>query len=476
MSIKSLLSQTATLQTMRAWRVLACSAALCAWAQSAQAAPEITHWTLENGAGVYLMHTDALPIVDVKIDFDAGTRRNPKSKAGLATVTADMLNNGVNEWDGLPAKNQADLSVAWAEIGAEFGVSASSERFSMRLRSLSAPPLLKQALHLAQQQIAEPAWDKSVWQRQRERSIASLREANTRPATIARKAYMQAVYGDHPYGYEVTEATLGAIGIADMQSFYRNTVRACDAKVSIVGAVSKSEATQLANSLLSALPSSQAESDGSEKGSVTVCEPLPVVDDVLALSKANDVRIPFKAAQAHIYVGQPGYKRSDPDHLALYVGNYVLGAGGFSSLLMEEVREKRGLTYGVGSGFNAGLNNGAFTIGLQTKPDQAGQALEVVQNVLREFVAKGPTDAQLRDAKDNIANSMGLRTDSNAKLLGYLAYIAWHDLPLTYLEDWPKTIEAVTKPQVQQAFARVLQSERMVTVVVGAKNTDAFNK
>jgi zinc protease len=167
-------------------------------------------------------------------------------------------------------------------------------------------------------------------------------------------------------------------------------------------------------------------------------------------------------------IGQPGYKRDDPDFFALLVGNHILGGGGFSSRLTNEVREKRGLTYGVYSGFQPGSHAGAFTIGLQTRPDQAAQALQVSKDVLTKFVAEGPTEAELQAAKNNLIGGFALRIDSNRKLLDFVANIAWNKLPLTYMDTWTQQIDKITTAQIKAAFQRKLQPERMVTVVLGA--------
>jgi zinc protease len=178
--------------------------------------------------------------------------------------------------------------------------------------------------------------------------------------------------------------------------------------------------------------------------------------------------IPFASAQAHVLIGQPGYKRSDPDFFPLLVGNYILGGGGLVSRLSTEVREKRGLSYGASSSFSPGLHAGAFTVGLQTRPDQAAQAVEVAKGVVARFVAEGPTAAELQAAKDFLVGGFALRIDSNRKLLDNVASIAWNDLPLDYLDTWTARVAKVTAQDVRAAFARKLQPERMVTVTVGA--------
>ncbi len=196
--------------------------------------------------------------------------------------------------------------------------------------------------------------------------------------------------------------------------------------------------------------------------------PLPAIAPVPALAASKELRIPFESAQTHVYIGQPGYPRKDPDHFALNLGNYILGGGGFVSRLTDEVREKRGLTYSVYSGFAPGLDAGAFRVGFQTRPDQAAEAVKVACEVLAKFVAEGPTQNELKAAKDNLIGGFPLLLDSNRKLIGNVANIAWNDLPLDYLDTWTARMNAVTAADIKAAFARKLQPDRMVTVVVGS--------
>jgi zinc protease len=358
----------------------------------------------------------------------------------------------------VPSLDENELAEAWADLGAGFGGSAGSDRMSFTLRTLSDPDLLSRAVSLAARQLGEPAFPEAVWARERERAVAAIREADTRPGTVASKAYNKAVYSGHPYGWDVTEASLRNISVDDMRAFHARHAQACRARVSIVGAIDRPRADQVARELLSRLPQSPA-----------TCEPLPPVAEVPPLTQPVRVDIPFESAQAHVLMGQPGYKRDDPDYFAMVVGNYILGGGGFVSRLSNQVREQRGLSYSVYSYFAPGRHAGAFTVGLQTRPDQATQALEVAQSVVRRFVEEGPTAAELKAAKDNLVGGFALRLDSNRKLLGNLAAIAWHDLPLDYLDTWTRHIRDVSAQDIRAAFQRKLQPNRMAVVTVGAK-------
>ena len=399
-------------------------------------------------------------MVDVQVDFDAGARRDPAPQAGLATAVALMSSKGVTAGGaGEGALDENDLGEAWADLGASFGAQAGRDSFQYALRSLTEPDLLARAAQLAARQIAQPSFPEAVWANERARWSAAIKESYTRPGPVAAKAFGHAVYGSHPYGQRPDEQTLARIAVADLQAFHERAVAACRARISIVGAVDRAQAQALVQQLLARLP---------ERGSAD-CAPLPAVPDAQPLQKAEQENIPFSAAQAQVLIGQLGIARRDPDFLALLVGNHILGGGGFTSRLTQEVREKRGLSYSVYSDFSPGLNRGAFVVSLQTRPDQAAQAVQVARDTLARFVAQGPSEAELRAAKDNLIGGFALRIDSNRKLLANVVNIAWNRLPLDYLEHWTDRVQALTVADIRAAFQRKLQPERMVTVIVGGQ-------
>lgn len=450
------------------WRRTALALACWATASWAHASLPIQHWTQPSGARVYLVESHAIPMVDAQIDIDAGSRRDPAAYAGLASVMTGQLANGTRAEPQVQGRAQGQgpypqamdenqIGEAWADLGASFIATAGGDRMSFSLRSLSYPDLLAKAVALAARQMAHPAFPEAMWLRDRERISASIRESLTKPGTVVQYRFAQAVYGTHPYGQRATPETLGRIGVQDLKNLHVQALRACRATVSVVGALTRAQADDLVQRLLAHWPR--------ESG----CPSLPPVPEVAPLAAAQSLNLPFDSAQSHVLIGQPGYKRTDPDFFALLVGNHILGGGGFVSRLTEQVREKRGLSYSVYSAFAPGLHAGAFTVGLQTRPDQAKQAVAVAQEVVQDFVRLGPTEAELTAAKSNLVGGFALRIDSNRKLLDNVANIAWNRLPLDYLSGWTRQIERVSAADVQRAMARVLQPERMVTVVVGGQ-------
>jgi zinc protease len=413
-------------------------------AASAWAGPQIQHWTTAHGTQVLFVEDHNLPMLDVVVSFAAGSAHDPAGKAGLAAMVHGLLDHGV---EGLA---EDEISRKLADIGAQLGGGADADRASVSLRTLSVER--EQALVLMARIVQQPTFPEAVLAREKTRVTAALKEAETKPDFTASKAFGRAVYGSHPYGLQADVDSVAGINREDVVAFYRAHYVAAGAVVALMGDVNRAQAEAIAEQLTGQLPASGAE------------VAIPPVDP---LAVASEQRIAHPAKQSHILIGAPGMARNDPDYFALYVGNYVLGGGGFVSRLMEQVREQRGLAYDVHSYFMPMQQAGAFQIGLQTKREQADEALALVRKVLAEFVAQGPTEQELKAAKQNIVGGFPLRVDSNRKILDYLSVIGFYHLPLTYLDDFTGKVERVTTAQVRDAFRRKVDPARMVTVVVG---------
>ncbi len=413
------------------------------------ATPVIQQWQSASGARVLFVENHDIPMLDVAVNLPAGSAFDAPEKSGVAALTHQLLDLGAGKL------SEDDIARGIADLGAQLGGGFDQDRASISLRTLSSEAEREQALAIMAAVVQQPLFSESVLRREKARMIAALKEAETKPETLADKAFQKAVFGQHPYALPVSGEvrTLENIQVQDLRDFYAAHYRAGAAVVAIMGDVSRVQAEQIAQQLTAKLAPGKPTAD------------LPRVP---ARIVASEQRIPHPASQSHILIGAPGIARSDPDYFALYVGNYVLGGGGFVSRLMNEVREKRGMAYSVYSYFMPLQQAGAFQIGLQTKKDQADEALQIVRHTLAEFVAKGPTAQELRAAKQNIVGGFPLRIDSNRKILDYLSVIGFYDLPLTYLEDFSRRIEQVSGAQVRAAFARHLDPAAMATVIVGA--------
>jgi zinc protease len=421
--------------------------ALWLGAGAAFASPEIQHWETDNGARVYFVEAREIPIVDVQVVFDAAGSRDG-DKPGLAQLTNALLAQGAA---GLSADRIAER---FAELGAQFGNESLRDMASASLRTLSDPQIRGPALALVADILARPDLPADAFERVRNQMRVAVKMEKESPSAVATKAFYAGLYREHPYGQPPggTEASLNSITRDDVASFHRRYYTARNAVVAIVGDLSRAEAEKVARTLMAALPPGQRP---------------PPIPPAPATEQGVTRVIEYPSTQTHLKMGQPGVARTDADYYALYVGNHALGGNGLVSILADEVREKRGLSYSVYSRFQPMRAEGPFTIGLQTKNDQAETALEVARAALKRFIEEGPSEGELTAAKRNITGGFALRIDSNQKIVGYLALIGFYGLPLDYLQRFNDRIEAVTREQVRDAFQRRVHPDRLFTVLVG---------
>lgn len=426
--------------------LLAC-AVVAGYCGAVNAAP-VQSWVTAQGARVYFIETHTLPIVDVQVLFLAGSAFDPADKPGLASLTASLMDQGAG------ARNEQQVAETLADIGATLTIGAGLDSATLSLRTLSDPERRQVAFGLMADVLARPQFDRAVFRRDQARSVAALKDALTKPQVLAQRAYMSNLYAGHPYGRLATPDAVAGLAHADVTNFWRRHFTAGRASIAIVGDLTRAEAETLAQQVLAGLPEDQA----------TVAKQLPPP----ALTEAKVVRVDHPASQSHLLVGMPSVARDDAQLIALQVGNYTLGGGGFVSLLTKAVREDRGYAYSVYSYFQPQLVPGPFTIGLETKRAQADDALKVVDQVVGDFIRRGPTPAQLKAAQDNIAGGFALRIDSNSKLAANLGIMAFYALPTDWLEQYPARVRALTPEAVREAFHSHVSSARLVTVRVAA--------
>jgi len=420
---------------------------LALFAQLSHAGPKIERWQTTSGARVLFVENHSLPIVDVQVDFAAGTAQDGEGKAGVASLTRGILDLGV------PGMDETQIASSMADIGALLSGGVDMDRASVTLRTLSMADKRGPALEMLRAILSQPQFPAAVFDREQARSISALKEALTRPDAIASKAFWAAMYVAHPYGRYATPESVSSLARADVVAFHAAHYTAQRATVAIVGDLSRAQAESIAEQLTVGLPSGPAMAG-------VVLPKLP---------SGGEQRIAHPAVQAHLLLGMPALRRGDPDFFPLLVGNYSLGGGGFVSRLMKEVRDKRGLAYSVHSYFLPLQQLGPFQIGLQTKKAQANDALKVTREVLATFLAEGPSETELQAAKQNLIGSFPLRLDSNRKILENVALIGFYDLPLDYLDRYPENIEKVSVADIKAAYSRHVRPEHLVTVVVAGE-------
>ena len=417
-------------------------------AAAASATLPIQQWQTTSGARVLFVETHDLPMLDLAVDFPGGTGRDAPDKSGAASLTLRLMRSGA------AALGEDEISERLANIGADMSGRLDMDRSGYGLRTLSSARERDEAIGLLAAVLQKPTFPQQIFEREQQRTLAGLKEAQTRPEVLADREFRHLLYGAHPYSRRGSGEveTVAKLRREDLVEFYRRHFTAGDAVVSMIGDLTRSEAGAIAEQLTAGLNRRS--------------QPLPPLPPIAELKTANTSRISHPATQAHILIGQPGIKRLDPDYFPLFLGNYVLGGGGFSSRLNEEIRQKRGYAYSTYSYFNPLAQAGPFQIAVQTRKDQAEDALKVAQDTLARFVAEGPTQQELDAAKQNIIGGFPLRIDSNKKIQDYLSIIGFYRLPLTYLDDFPVQIEQVTLEQIKEAWRRRIRPERMATVVV----------
>lgn len=412
-----------------------------------QATPEIQTWQTENGAKVLFVPANEIPMLDVRIVFDAGSARDD-GLSGLAVLTNGLLAEGA-------AGNTAQqIAQAFESVGANIDYDASRDMAYVGVRSLTEARYLAPAIENLTQVLTQPDFPANAYQRELNHMKVSVKARQQSPAAIADEAFNKAVFGEHPYASPVsgTADSLEKISLEAVRAFYQQYYVAKNATVVIVGNVERRQAEEIINAIVSALP---------------VGEKAAALPEVKPLTEAKKIIIDYPSAQTHIFVGQPGTKRGDEDYFTLYVANHPFGGSGFASRLVDVIREDRGLAYSVYSYFAPLREAGAFTLGMQTKTDQTQQALTLLDEQLRKYVKEGPSEDELEASMSNITGSFPLQIDSNSKLLGYLAMIGFYGLPIDYLDHFISNVKAVDVEKIKDALRRRVHPDKMVTVIVG---------
>jgi zinc protease len=420
-------------------------------AQLAWAGVDIQHWQTSQGARVYFVQTPSLPMVDIRVAFDAGSARDD-AQFGLAALTSALLDTGAGDWNADEIANRFD------SIGAAFSAGVSEDLAWLSLRSLTEKALFDKALSTFQTILTQPRFNEEDFQREKNRTLAGLKHREESPGALANITFSKALYHDHPYAHpeEGMVETVAGFEAEDLKQFYKKYYVSANAMVVIVGDLQKTQATEIAEKLIAGLP---------------VGEKPAEIPAVIMPTQATNQHIEFPSTQTHVLSGLPGTHRKDPDYFALYVGNHILGGGSLVSRLFDEVREKRGLAYSASSQFMPLFREGPFVMSLQTRNDQTQQATQVMHQTLAEFIQNGPSEAELIAAKKNITGGFALRTDNNSKLTEYVTMIGFYQQPLDYLQQFPAKVEKITAADIKDAFQRRVRPEWLQTVSVGGSGS-----
>ena len=418
---------------------------------SASAAPKIETWQTSNGARAYFVAAPEIPMIDTRIVFAAGSTRDA-DQTGIAGLTNGLLNEGAGDLDADAFHEQMSAT------GAIMGQGADRDMAYASLRTLADGAHADRALALFVTALAKPRFDSVAVERDKARTLIGLKHKEQSPAALAADVFYASLYPKHPYGSspDGTAASIAALSPADIRAFYQRYYVARNAVIAVVGAIDRTRAAAIAEQLSQALPSGER------------APPLPPVE----IPPAQQKHVDFPSIQSHVIIGIPGIKRGDPDYFPLLVGNHALGGSSLVSVLFNEVRNKRGLSYGVSSSFNAMAEAGPFAAQLQTDRQQQDEALKVLRDTIRDFVEQGAPAGTIEAARQNLVESFPLRVSSNRQIAEYLAMIGFYDLPLDYLETFATKVAQVTPAMVKEAFARRVPLERLTTVVVGPTTSE----
>ncbi len=425
---------------------LACAALAACLLQPAFALPAIETWTTDNGARVYFVHAPEIEMIDVRLTFDGGSARDGESK-GLAHITNDLLGEGAGELDADTFRE------ALGRTGARLTTGAQRDMAYLDLRTLAAERYATPALGLLEDAIARPRFEADALERLKARAQVMFRHKQQSPGTIAEETFFAHLYADHPYASppDGNPEAVAALTREQVVAFHRRYYVARNAVIAIVGAVDRARAEAIAARLAAAMPAGER------------AAALPAV----AAPAAESTHVEYPSIQSHVRVGLPGMSRNDPDYFPLLVGNHALGGNSLVSLLFEEIRNKRGLSYSAYSYFQPMAEKGPFVAVLQTDRSQQDEAVAVLNQTIAAFVNDGPPAEALEAAKKNLIGGFPLRIDSNDKISEYISMIGFYDLPLDYLERFTARVAAVSADDVRDAFRRRVALDRLITVIVG---------
>ncbi len=406
-----------------------------------------TKFVTPNGMTILVLEQHFLPIVEVHALVKTGSAQDPPDKAGLANLVASLLDEGTATRTSKQLAEQIDF------IGGSLEVKASEDFTTASAR------VLKKDVDLGFMLLADilqhPAFPKPEFERIRSQILGEMASDNDDPGHVAMKAFNQLVFHGHPYRWPLngTEESLGKIAHADVLGFYNREYVPSQVILTIVGDISGEQVTALVQTHFGTWKKPAPPSRNVKKAAPVERRTVQLIEKDLT--------------QSNVVLGHGGISRTNPDFYAVTVMNYILGAGGFSSRLMDSIRDKQGLAYGIMSHFDARQMPGSFWVNFQTRTEATNQAIQGVLAEIKSIREAPVSDQELSEAKSFLVGSFPLRLDSTAKLAQVLAQVEFYGLGFEYFSQYPKWIERVTKEDVQRVAKQYLDPQRYALVVVG---------
>ncbi len=402
---------------------------------------------LKNGMVLLLAEKHEIPMVTVSMAIKAGGVVEPPTKPGLASLTASLLTQGTTKRTANQISREIDF------VGGSLSVSGGDDYASASLRVLKKD--LRTGLDLLADVLMHPLFDQKEIDRKVKETLASIQRQKEEPDVIAGEAFTKAVFGGHPYGKtnDDVAAYLPKLVRQDMVDFYSRRYGPNDAIIAVVGDVAEKEIVPLLNEYFKGW-------NPAEKSTPSHSAP-PEIGAVVVR------KLDKKITQANIAMGHLGISRENPDYYAVMIMNYILGGGGFSSRLMDNIRDNRGLAYDVHSSFSAQKEPGSFRVWVQTKNESANQAIEEIFKELKRIRTEPVSEKELADAKAYLTGSFPLRMDTSAKIAGMMTSVEIYNLGLDYPQKYPKLINAVTREDILRVAKKYLDPDKIIIVVLG---------
>jgi zinc protease len=426
--------------------ILAACLAMSALASTpSQAAAKIQHLISPGGIEAWFVQDATVPLIAMEYAFGGGATQDPADKPGVGNLVADLLDEGSGDLNSETFHERLDRRAI------ELSFSSTRDYFRGSLRMLKDNK--DEAFDLLRMSLTSPHFDQIDVERIRSQVISGLRRDSSNPTALATRKFLEVAFGDHPYGRwsEGTLESVPKIDVADLRDYVRRVLVRDTLKIAVVGDVDADTLGKLLDHTFGALPA---------KASLT-----PVAD-VEAAKPPQRVFIPLDVPQTVVMFGGPGIRRHDPNFMAGYVVNHILGGGGLSSRLYREVREKRGLAYSVYESLVWMDHSAVFVGSTGTRADRAGETIDAVDKEIRLMAEDGPSQQELDEAKSYLKGSQMLALDTSSKLASALLQYQLDQLPIDYIEKRNAIVDAVTLDDAKKA-SRKLWGQGLLTVVVG---------